>query len=173
MPKPSIYYALTEHSKIGASGTWTNYDRDRSYQVLSSVPYMTQNIVGSPYYSYQLSARNTVGLQAGRIHRNVVPGLSAYSLILRVWLRDTSAERSFQHHAVCRTAIHPEPISHSHPEPCSDFHFDLGSGWNRLWLDREIAPRCKSRSRIRSGMAPDCQAFEMTTGTLRLTRQIT
>lgn len=167
-----VDYVLTEHSKVGASGTWTTYDHDQSY-VLSSIPLMTQNIVGSPYYSYQLSERNTVGLQGGYTEMSFpssqntrsysVSGsetilLNAHSSIMLY------AGPQFTQNRYLTLTLNPVLTSTSNWGPLAGIVYSWTG--NRTSVHVEIAHK------VGDG-AGSLQAFEMTTGMVRLTRQIT
>ena len=170
----SLDYALTEHSKIGVSGTWNEYDHDnQSYQISSSIPLMTQNNIGSLYYSQQLSARNTVGLQGGYTEMSFPSSQNtrAYSVSgsATILLNAHSSIMlyggpQFTQNRYLTLTLSPVLTSTSTWGPLAGIVY----GWtgNRTSVQVEIAHK------IGDG-AGSLQAFEMTTGTIRLTRRIT
>ncbi len=169
-----VDYVLAEHSKIGASGTWNWYDHDnQSYQISSGIPLMTQNNVGSVYYSQQLSERNTLGLQGGYTDMSfpISQSTRAYSV-------SGSETILLNAHSSIMLYAGPELTQNRYLLPGQNTALTSTSTWGPMagivygWTGNRTSVQVEIAHKVGDG-AGSLQAFEMTTGALRLTHRIT
>jgi hypothetical protein len=167
-------YVLTEHSKIGASGTWTKYDNDdQSYQISSGIPQMAQNKIGSLYYSYQLSNRTTLGLQNGYTDMSFPASQST-----RAYSVSGSATILLNAHSSIMLYGGPQLTQNRYLVLTLDPAITSTSTWGPLagivygWTGNRTSVQVEIAHKVGDG-AGSLQAFETTMGTIRLTRRIT